>query len=80
MVLFHKTIQLLHTNHWEFSLYLYTITCLKSVGFWVNFFYHQMTALHVAASTGRLKIVECLVEGGADINTQNNEEVRDEED
>ena len=31
-----------------------------------------MTPLHVAAEKGRFKIVECLVEEGADINTKDN--------
>ena len=52
--------------------------CRKSVDFWVNFSYHQMTALHVAASAGRLKIVDCLVDKGADIDIQNDEGVRAE--
>ena len=33
-------------------------------------FLHQITALHLAAESGRIKMVNYLVEQGADINIQ----------
>ena len=36
---------------------------------------HQMTPLHLAAESNRIKMVECLLGQGADINLQDDNEV-----
>ena len=36
---------------------------------------HQMTALHFAAESNHIKMVECLLDQGADINLQDDNEV-----
>ena len=36
------------------------------------FFLHQITPLHLAAESGHIKMVNCLVEQGADTNIQDN--------
>ena len=36
---------------------------------------HQMTPLHLAVEGGRIKMVECLLDQGADINIPDDNEV-----
>ena len=40
--------------------------------FSIFLFLHQMTPLHLAAESGRIKMVNYLVEQGADVNIQDN--------
>ena len=50
----------------------------KSVEFWftlVLFSLHQMTPLHLAAESNRIKMVECLLDQGVDINIQDDNQV-----
>ena len=50
----------------------------KSVEFWftlILYSLHQMTPLHLAAESNRIKMVECLLEQGVDINIQDDNEV-----
>ena len=41
----------------------------------VLFSLHQMTPLHLAVERGRIKMVECLLDRGAHINIQDDNEV-----
>ena len=36
---------------------------------------HQMAALHFAAESNHIKMVECLLDQGADVNPQDDNEV-----
>ena len=40
-----------------------------------TFFLHQMTPLHLAVESNRFKMVECLLDQGADIDLQDDKEV-----
>ena len=42
----------------------------------MSLFYHQRTALHMAAEGGHEGTVKYLVEGGAEINIKDNEGVK----
>ena len=39
------------------------------------FFLHQMTPLHLAVESNRIKMVECLLDREADMNLQDDNEV-----
>ena len=50
----------------------------KSVQIWITlvvYSLHQMTALHFAAESNHIKMVECLLDQRADINVQDENEV-----
>ena len=54
------------------------VLSLKSVQFWITLVVYslqQMTALHFAAESNHIKMVECLLDQGADINVQDENEV-----
>ena len=42
---------------------------------WCFLSLHQMTPLHLAAESNHIKIVECLLDQGADINIQDENDV-----
>ena len=50
----------------------------KSVEFWftlILYSLYQMTPLHLAAKSNRIEMLECLLDQGADINIQDDNEV-----
>ena len=61
--------------------WMHQISCApswKSVKFgllWYSFALHQMTPLHLAVEKNHTKIVECLLDQGADFNLQDKNEV-----
>ena len=64
-------IQEIHTTN-EINLHTKFFGC-KSLGFWLTFVIlslHQMTPLHLAAESGRIKILKYLIDQGIDINLQ----------
>ena len=53
-------------------------TKLEAVKFgllWYLFSLHQMTTLHLAVQSNRRKMVECLLDQGADFNLEDENEV-----
>ena len=58
----------------ELFVTLSHLRVISGLGLWFLSL-HQMTPLHVAATSARFKVVECLVEQGANISTKDNDEV-----
>ena len=47
----------------------------KILTYFGKFFLHQMTPLHLAVESNRIKMVKCLLDQGADIDLQDYKEV-----
>ena len=54
-----------------YNWFVHQVSCDRThLIYLLYFFLHQLTPLHLAAETGRIKILNYLLEQGADINIQ----------
>ena len=60
----------LHVNN---NIIINVVQCNEMDALYFSFY--QMTPLHLAVERSRIKIVECLLDQGADINLQDNSKV-----